>query len=83
MSGRDARCDRVEPEQREVGEVVLRQFFAGKMRMHAPQTSKSISADACAAKIRHLDLLCGADHYVFDLAFAIQQHADLATGFVA
>ena len=72
----------IEPEQSKVGEVVLCELFAEQMRMHAPKPAKAVLGHARTSKIRQLDLLCRADHYIFDLSLAIDKHADLAAGLV-
>jgi hypothetical protein len=50
--------------------------------MNAPQSAESISRHTSTAEIRHLDLLGGADHDVFDLSFSIEEHTDLAAGLI-
>jgi hypothetical protein len=72
----------IEPQQSEVGEIILRKSFAGEVSVNAAKAAKTVGRNARPAKIRHLDLLCGADHYVFDLTFAVEEHADLTARFV-
>lgn len=61
----------IEAQQSEIGEIVLRKALARKMRVHAPKPAKPVGSNACSAKIRHLDLLCGSDHHVLDLTLTI------------
>ena len=72
----------IEPQQRKVGQVVLRQTLAEQMRVHAAKPAKTVFGHAGTPKIRHLDLFCGADHDVFDLALTINEDADLPAGLV-
>ena len=73
----------VQSQQRKVRQIVLCQLFAEQMRVNTAQSPKSVFRHAGAAKVRHLDLLRGADHDVFDLALAIEQHADLPARLMA
>ena len=50
--------------------------------MNAAKAAKTSGGNTRTAKIRHLDLLRGADHHVFDLTFAIEENTDLPSGFV-
>ena len=72
------RGDRVEPEQREVGQVVARERLAAQVRVDEPQAAKASAAAADTAEIGQEDLRRVADHHVLDRAAAIDQDADLA-----
>ena len=50
------------------------------MRVNTPQAAKTVFGHAGTPKIRHLDLLRVADHDVFDLAFTVNEDADLPSG---
>lgn len=52
------------------------------MRVNAAQTAKSAFAGTSAFEIGHFDLFGVADHYVFDVTFAVKQNADLSVDFV-
>jgi hypothetical protein len=75
------RRHQIKPQQCKVGQIVLRQTFAGKLRVNASQTAKAVSRNASASEIRHLDTFRRADHNIFDLSFAIDENADLSAGF--
>ena len=72
------RGDRVEPQQREVGEVVARERLAAQVRVDEPQAAEAARAAAHAAEVGQDDLRRVADDHVLDRAAAIDQHADLA-----
>ena len=50
--------------------------------MHAAQTAETIARHAHALKIRHLNPARVANHDVFDIALAIDEHTDLPANFV-
>ena len=52
------------------------------MRVHAAQTAETIARHAHALKIRHLNPARVANHDVFDIALAIDEHTDLPANFV-
>ena len=72
------RGDRVEPEQREIGEIVARQRFAAQVGVNEPQAAEPAVAAADTAEVGQHDLRGVADDHVLDRAAAIDQHADLA-----
>src|SRR5688572_5357669 len=74
------RGHQIESEKCEVGQVVLCKSFILKVCMDTPQTAKSFGCSTRTAEIRHFDLLRVAYHHVFDLAFAVDEHADLSSG---
>ena len=76
------RDHQIEPQQRQVSEVVLRQTFATQMCVHATKSAKTIDGDANAFEVGQFDAPVVADHHVFDVAAAIDQRADLSPGFV-
>ena len=71
------RSHQVEPEQREVCQIVLRQFFAAQVSMHTAQPAKAIRADARSLQVRQFNAARIADDDVFDITLAINQCADL------
>ena len=75
------RRHQIEAQQREVGQIVLRQFFPRKLRVNAAKSAKAFRRNTGASEIRHLDSLCRADHHILDLSFAIDENADLPAGF--
>src|SRR5260370_22390718 len=74
--------NQVESQQREVGKMVPGEVFAAQVRVHASQAPKAIAGDAHALEIGHLDLSRIADNHIFNIAFAVDQRADLAIGFM-
>ena len=50
--------------------------------MHAAQTTKSTRGDTHALEVGQLDAFVIADHHVLDVAFAIDEGADLPAGLV-
>ena len=76
-------CDhQVEPQQRQVSQVVLSQSFAPEVSVHAAQTAKPINRRAHAFEIRQLNAPVVANHYVFNMSTAIDQRADLSACFM-
>ena len=69
---------RVEPELREVGEVVRREAFVREVRVDAAHAAQAAAAGAHAPPVRQLDAAVVADHHVRHRARAVDQHADLA-----
>ncbi len=67
----------VEPEQREVGEVVLGERLGLQVRVHEPQAAETDLTGAGAADVRQLELVRVADDHPLDLALAVHEHADL------
>jgi hypothetical protein len=72
------RDHQIEAQEREVSQIVLRQLFAAQMRMHAAQAAKTVCRDARAFQIRQLNSPRIADDDIFDVAFAVNQRADLS-----
>jgi len=50
--------------------------------MHASEPAKSFSGYADSAKVGHLNALCIADHYVFDVTLSIDERAYLTISLV-
>jgi hypothetical protein len=71
------RRDGVEPQQREVGEVVARERLATQVGVDEPQAAEAPRATAHTADVGQEDLRGVADHHVLDRAAAVDQHADL------
>jgi hypothetical protein len=72
----------IESQQGEIVQVVLRQLFAAQVRVDAAQATEAISRDALASEVWQLDAFGVADCDVFDVALAINEHADLSAGLV-
>ena len=71
-------CYQVKPQQREVGQVVLCEFFPVEVRVDAAQSSETVLRNTGTAEVGHLDALRIAHHHVLDLSFAIYEDADLS-----
>ncbi|MGB7921796.1 MAG: hypothetical protein WCF57_00995, partial [Pyrinomonadaceae bacterium] len=65
-----------------VGEVILRQLLAAQVRVHAAQAAKAIRRHARPFQIGQLNPPRIPDHDVFDVAFAVDERADLAARLV-
>ena len=74
----DDRGDQVEPEQREVDQVVARERLAAQVRVHQAQAAEAAAAGADAAEVGQHDARGVADDDVLDVAAPIDEHADLA-----
>ena len=72
----------VEPQQREVGEIVLRQFLAAEVRVDAAQATEAVGGDTSPLQVRQLNAARVPDDDVLDVAFTVDQRADLAASFV-
>jgi hypothetical protein len=90
MSGLDlarqsvsANCDGghgVEPQEREVGEVVARERLALEVGVNETQTAESRLAGAGTADVGQKEAAGLANQHPFDLALAAQEDAELASG---
>ena len=58
------------------------QLLAAQVRVDAAQAAEAVGRDALAAEVRQLDPLRVADRDVFDVAFAVNEDADLSAGLV-
>ena len=67
----------VEPEEREVVQVVLRQLFAAQVRVDGAQAAEAVLADARALEVGPLDAARVADDDGLDVALAVDERADL------
>ena len=65
------RNHQIETQQREVGQIVLRQTFASQMYLNATQATKTIDCDADALEIRKLNAAIVANHHIFHPAGAV------------
>ncbi|MCA1816318.1 MAG: hypothetical protein LC746_07920 [Acidobacteria bacterium] len=72
----------IEPEKREIVQVVLRQLLAAQVRVDAAKPAEAVGGDALAAEVRKLDALRVADGDVLDVALAVNEDADLPAGLV-
>src|SRR5262249_16969929 len=71
------RCDQVEPEEREVGEVVLRQRLAAEVGVDEPEAAEAAARRTEAADVGKDELGRVPDDDVLDLTAAIDEDADL------
>ena len=77
--GPDAdRRDQIEPQQRQVDEIVARQRLAAQVRVHQPQAAEAAAAGADAADLGQVDARRVAHDHVLDLAAPLDQDPDLA-----
>jgi ABC-type molybdenum transport system ATPase subunit/photorepair protein PhrA len=72
----------IEPQERQVSEVILSQTFAAEMSMHTTKTAKAIHRYTNAFEVGKFKAPVITDHYVFHVAAAIDESADLSPGFV-
>ena len=72
----------VEPQEREVVQVVLRQFLAAQVRVDGAQAAEALGGDARALQVGPLDAARVADDDVLDVALAVNERADLAARLV-
>jgi hypothetical protein len=72
----------IETEQRQVGQVVLRQLFATQVCVDAAQAAKAVGGNARTAQVGQFDALGVADDDRFDIALAINERTDLPAGLV-
>ncbi len=70
--------DEIEPEEREVGQVIPRQGFRLEMGVHEPQSAQASFARASAADVRQIDAAGVSDENRLDLALPGEQDAELA-----
>ena len=70
--------DEVEPQQREVGEVVAGERLALQVRVHQAQPTQTHLPGARTADVGQLERMRVAHHHRLDVALAVEQHADLA-----
>ena len=68
----------IEPQQREVGEVVPGQRLAAQVGVDEPKAAEPARSAAHTADVGQHDLRRIADEHVLDRAAPIDQHADLA-----
>jgi hypothetical protein len=72
----------IQPEQGQVGEVILGQPLTGKVGVQAAKAAKTRLANAHAFEIGQDDAACISHDYVLDIAVAVYQNSDLTIGFV-
>jgi hypothetical protein len=72
------RDHQIEPEQREVGEVVLGQFFAAQVCVDGAQAAEAVGGDARPLQVGPLDAAGIADDDILDVALAVNERADLS-----
>jgi hypothetical protein len=71
------RSHEIQPKQREVGEIVLRQLFAAKVGVKAPQTTETLLGQPPASLRRQDDPRRIADDDVLDVAASIDENTNL------
>ena len=72
----------IEPQQRQVRQVVACQFFAAQVSMHTTQAAKPIARDAHPLKVGQFDPPRIADDHKFNVALAVDKDAQLPPRFV-
>lgn len=72
--------DRVQPEKREVGEVVLRDRLAAQMRVDQAQTAKALHRAPATPKFGDEELVGVANEHPLDTATSVEQQAHLSAG---
>ena len=76
-------CDHgVEPQQREVREIVAGERFVGYVRVNAAEPPQAPAAGAHAPPVGQLDRAGVPDHHMGDGAPAVHEHTHLAPGLV-
>jgi hypothetical protein len=76
------RGHKIEPQQRKVRQVILRQRLISEVSMYATQATKTIHGHARAFEVGHLDAMVVADHHVLDVTASINESADLPARFM-
>jgi hypothetical protein len=72
------RRHQIESQQRQVGEVVLRQLFAAKMCVDAAQTAKATFGHANAFEVRKFNAAVVADGDILNVTLPINERTYLA-----
>jgi hypothetical protein len=67
----------IEPEQREVSQIVLGKLLARQMSVKTAQSSKAVGAHTNTFQIRQNYPPSIADHYVLDIPVAVDEHSNL------
>ena len=76
------RRDEIEPQLREVDEIVARDWLRFEVRVHEPDATQTPHRRAQTADVGQVELFLIADDHVHDVAAAIDEHADLALDLV-
>jgi hypothetical protein len=72
-------CDhQIQAEERQIGQVVLGQFFAPQVGVQAAQSAEALFGESISCLGRHDNSRCVSDDNVFHIAPSIDQNADLA-----
>ncbi len=71
------RGDQIEAQEREIGQVVLRQRLAAEVGMHQPQPTKSTARGAQATHVGEHQLGGITDDHVLDRPAPVDQDPDL------
>jgi hypothetical protein len=72
----------VEPQQRKISQVILRESLARQMRVKTSQATKSFGAHTHSFQVGQNDASSVSNHHVFDVAVAIHQYANLPMNFM-
>lgn len=72
------RRDQVEPQERQIGEVVFGQPFGSEMRVNKPQPAQARTAPAKRRQVREEKGLCVPHNENADVTPAIDEQSDLA-----
>ncbi len=73
----------IEPEEREVGQVIARQGLVLKMGVDEAETAETRFAGAQPPELRKEDGACVSDDDVLDMTLSIDESANLTAGLVA
>src|SRR5206468_2617995 len=76
------RDHQVETEEREIVQVVLRQLLAAQVRVDGAQAAEALRCDARALQVGPLDAARVADDDELDIAFTVNERADLPSRLV-
>ena len=76
------RRHQVEPEQGQVGQVILGQLLTRKVSMQAAKSPESAFSDTHALEVRKDNAASISDDDMFDVAFSVYKHAHLPVDLV-
>jgi hypothetical protein len=71
--------DRIQPQQCEVGQIILAQPFSSEMGMNQAQSAKTARSGACASEVRDEELVGVPDDDMGELASPIDEQSKLPT----
>jgi hypothetical protein len=77
----DVNCGhQIQPQQREVSQVVLRKLFAAQVSMNTAQAAEAARSNADSFEVGQFNAPVVAYHYVFNATLAIYENANLSPG---